>query len=112
MKILKHASSLQENSNLANKVLEAIWRISVELEADYPSLKPSVVSLAKQLHDEQYVWHFNDALILAHAVDDRETEFFLTTDRNILESYKLGEWVNEYRRKYMMKKMRIVEFLP
>jgi len=112
MKNLRHASSIQKASNLANNVLDAIWKISVELEADYPSLKPSVVDLAKELLNEGYVWHFNDALILAHAMDDRETEFFLTTDRNILESYKLEEWVNEYRRKCEMKKMRIAEVLP
>jgi len=76
--------------DIGNKILD-LMDIIDRLGAETPSAKKRDYEVALEImqNDNRLEHQPNDALIVAQALNDPDSEKFLTTDRNILESHYL-----------------------
>jgi hypothetical protein len=73
-----------------------IIKLLKDLNADYPNADSEIMKCANELlSDENGYMQPNDAVIVAHALKDTSTTWFLTTDTNLIGNLSIDRKMDE-----------------
>ncbi|MFZ0513804.1 MAG: type II toxin-antitoxin system VapC family toxin [Candidatus Nitrosopolaris sp.] len=94
LKILQRSETHEIPDNMTN-----FWKCIRETIQDMtkhtPPLSREILDVALRIRDNDYVLDYNDAVLVAHAITDKESTALFTSDKGIHNSLPIRNLINE-----------------